>query len=833
MAKKSMKLVSTLIIMLLLNTQLSADTEGRAVPAENFRVAEGFRAELIYTVPLETQGSWVSLAVDPQGRLVASDQSSGLYRIELPSIDRALQQPRVTRLDVKIGGAQGLLFAHDSLYAVVNGEGSGLYRLRDTDNDDQFDEQQLLRVFDGAGEHGPHAVILGPDGESLYLVGGNDCWPAQDPEQSCVPRVWEEDRLLSRTSASDGPWGEQRHGGWVCRTDRDAQQLELVAMGMRNPYDIAFNRDGELFTFDADMEWDVGTPWYRPTRVNHIVTGADFGWRAGTSKWPDYYFDSCGSVVDVGLSSPTGLTFGYQAHFPEKYQQALFMGDWSLGNIYVVYLQPHGATYIGECESFLAGAPLPVTDLVINPLDGALYFVVGGRGINSALYRVSYVGSKEASDLDAVPPVDLRARAARSQRSSIERFHTSGRLADPGDLWPLLASQDRAVRYAARVALEQVPLERWQAQVPTQKNVHARIAGVMAAVRHVDSASVSPLLDSLAQIDWQELGGEGRVDLLRTYQVLLNRHGRDGGAAKTIRERVTQKLDPMFPSQAIRIDRLLAEILVFTQAPQIIDRVLHQLEEAAAQEDQIHYAMCLRDVEQPWSIAQRRRLFAWFQQTAAQRGGVLFGDYISQIRSVIETQLTDAQRAELADVLRMPEPTDPLTRLKSRPLVQKWTLSDLLQVVDDSTESGPAGDVRHGEEIFKNALCLNCHRVRGQGGMIGPDLTNVTRRFNERDLVEAIAEPNKVISEQYRSVQILTEDGRIVNGKITDIHGSSLTIMNDALNPADLSTVDRDDIDEMEWSNTSLMPTGLLDTFTGQDAVDLIAYLRAAASLVP
>ena len=57
--------------------------------------------------------------------------------------------------------------------------------------------------------------------------------------------------------------------------------------------------------------------------------------------------------------------------------------------------------------------------------------------------------------------------------------------------------------------------------------------------------------------------------------------------------------------------------------------------------------------------------------------------------------------------------------------------------------------------------------------------------------------------------------------------------MNDALNPADLTTVDRDGIDEMEWSNTSLMPTGLLDTFTGQDAVDLIAYLRAAASLKP
>ena len=131
--------------------------------------------------------------------------------------------------------------------------------------------------------------------------------------------------------------------------------------------------------------------------------------------------------------------------------------------------------------------------------------------------------------------------------------------------------------------------------------------------------------------------------------------------------------------------------------------------------------------------------------------------------------------------------------------------------------------------MFKTALCLNCHRVQGQGGMIGPDLTNVTRRFNSRDLVEAMIEPDKVISEQYRSVQILTKEGRVVHGKITDINGNTLVLMNDALNPADLSMVDRDGMDEMSWSNTSMMPTGLLDTFTSQDVVDLVAHLRAAA----
>ena len=45
--------------------------------------------------------------------------------------------------------------------------------------------------------------------------------------------------------------------------------------------DVAFNEDGEMLTFDADMEWDAGAPWYRPTRINHIISGADYGWRRG------------------------------------------------------------------------------------------------------------------------------------------------------------------------------------------------------------------------------------------------------------------------------------------------------------------------------------------------------------------------------------------------------------------------------------------------------------------------------------------------------------------------------------------------------------------------
>ncbi len=389
-----------------------SDSAALASPVRRLRLAPGFKAELVYRVPLKEQGSWVSLTVDPQGRLLASDQNAGLYRITLPSINPSLKSPLVQRLNVDLGGAQGLLFAHGCLYVVVNGRDSGLYRLSDKDGDDEFEEVELLRRFEEPGEHGPHAVILGPDGQSLYILGGNSCFMKKPPERSRVPQVWQEDRLLVRSSATDGPWDEeQRIGGWICRTDADGKEFELIAMGFRNPYDIAFDKHGELLTFDADMEWDVGTPWYRPTRINHVISGADYGWRAGSAKWPDDFFDSFGAVVDVGLSSPTGVVFGYDARFPDKYRNAFFAADWSLGNIYAVHLQEQGASYSAEFEPFVSGAPLPVTDLVIHPQDGAMYFVVGGRGITSALYRITYTGEATSEQVNRGRPQGQETRA--------------------------------------------------------------------------------------------------------------------------------------------------------------------------------------------------------------------------------------------------------------------------------------------------------------------------------------------------------------------------------------------------------------------------------------
>src|SRR5262249_54556204 len=146
--------------------------------------------------------------------------------------------------------------------------------------------------------------------------------------------------------------------------------------------------------------------------------------------------------LDIGPGSPTGITFGYGAKFPAKYQEALFMCDWSYGKLYAVHLTPDQSAYKGEAEEFLNGSPLPLTDVVVNPHDGALYFTIGGRRTKSGLYRVTYVGTEST----AKAPEDKRGAEARALRHKLEAFHGHADASAVVTAWPYLKHEDRYIR---------------------------------------------------------------------------------------------------------------------------------------------------------------------------------------------------------------------------------------------------------------------------------------------------------------------------------------------------------------------------------------------------
>ena len=328
--------------------------ENKATPPARIKVAKGFAVELLYSVPAADQGSWISLCTDEKGRIYAGDQYGAIYRFPAPAAGQPLDPAAIAKVPAPIKAANGMLWAFGALWVGVNdyekAENCGLYRVTDSDGDDQLDKVEKIRGIEARGDHGVHAVVLAPDGKSVFLVCGNSA-KATAVNTSSVPRVWGEDHLLPRMPDGRGFMRDALGpGGTIYRISPDGQVWDRYATGFRNIYDAAFNRDGELFTYDADMEYDFNTPWYRPTRVCHVVSGAEFGWRNGAGKYPAYYVDSFGAAVNIGPGSPTGVAFGYGAKFPAKYQEALFICDWSFGKLYAIHLTPSGASYTGVIE---------------------------------------------------------------------------------------------------------------------------------------------------------------------------------------------------------------------------------------------------------------------------------------------------------------------------------------------------------------------------------------------------------------------------------------------------------------------------------------------------
>ena len=295
--------------------------------------------------------------------------------------------------DVK--NIQGMLSLGNRVYAVGDGpEGGALYQMTDSDGDGHCDKLTALVKYRGViGEHGPHTVRLGPDG-LLYVLSGNFAQITTSIDaRSPYATTYEGDLVQPKYEDPKGyAVGVPAPGGTIIRTDTNASFIEMVAGGFRNPYDFTFNADGEMFTGDADMEWDIGAPWYRPTRLVHVTPGGEYGWRSGWSKWPAYYLDSLPATADMGPGSPTGVAFYNHTTYPARLQNTLFVADWASGQIHAIKLERTGASYKATDSIFLKGRPLNVTGLDVGP-DGSLYFCTGGRGTDGGIYRVRYTGT--------------------------------------------------------------------------------------------------------------------------------------------------------------------------------------------------------------------------------------------------------------------------------------------------------------------------------------------------------------------------------------------------------------------------------------------------------
>ncbi|MCA9163966.1 MAG: PQQ-dependent sugar dehydrogenase [Planctomycetales bacterium] len=789
----------------------------RGTDPASFRIADGFQIELLHSAA-EAEGSWVSMAIDPRGRIIVAKEERGLLRITLPqqSGDKSL----VETIDDTLLECRGLLFAHDSLYANANNS-KGLYRLRDTDGDDQFDESTLLYRSAGGAGHGRNDLALGPDGMIYSIHGDSVDLPTE---------------FFDATS----PLSEHRQGqltreGHVLRFDRDGQKAEVFATGLRNPFGIDFNADGELFTYDADAEFDMGSPWYRPTRIVHVVRGGDFGWRGVTGNWPPYYPDHPDNALpamDIGKGSPTAVKFGTRSNFPSRYRRALFALDWAYGRIVAVHLKPSGAGYsgagyTGTAETFLQGRPLNVTDLDFGP-DGAMYFVTGGRKTKSGLYRVRFVGGASQDDraeatAEADQAGDAAARQARQLRRRLESL-CEGDDAERAlaEAWPELDHADPWIRYAARNAVEHQPLDAWRERALDETHPRRAVAALLALVRSPEADDLVAAASRVAELNLFELD-EDRLEMA-TYVVERALAG-EAGLQPSTNTALAERFGRLFPHAEARLNRRLSSVLIGLKSPDAIERTLQLLATTDDQTDQMHYLFVLRECRE-MNAEQRARYAATLGRMRQYQGGEGMPKFQRQLQNDWLATLTGDERARWQTMLAAEEPAT-LPPIEPRPEVRKWQAADLVGALDDVSQGR---DLRRGQQMFAAALCVRCHRVGFTGAAIGPDLTFVARRFGRRDLLESILDPSKVVAEQYRTVRIVTVDGRVLSGQVlpaSDYRSPKLRIAANAEDPADITELDKQQIETYETSLLSPMPQGLLNSLTRDEILDLLAFLES------
>ncbi len=812
-------------------------------PGEVLDTLPGFKIEHVLRADKKTNGSWICMAKDPKGRLLLGGQSGQpITRVTL----KDGKSVNAEVMHIPVSEAMGMLFVGDVLY--ISGKGSrgfALYRCKDTKKDDSFDDVEFLREWQGgSGEHGSHGLVLGPD-KMLYSVSGNFTGVPKDLSPSSPHRNYADDLALKRIEDGNGfGAGAKPPGGYVARMDLDGKNIEMFSAGQRNNYDIAFNADGELFGYDSDMEWDWGSPWYRPTRAFQCVRGGDQGFREGSAKWPEYYPDSVPAAVNIGVGCPTGVVFGTGAKFPAKYQKAFYICDWTYGRLMAVHLKPNGGWYTGSFENFVAPkslhsksgkTPLNLTDAVVGD-DGAMYFSTGGRGTQADLFRVTYAGPNAAVPLAVDQLRDKEGRESRELRRKLEAFNVQPDAAAVAFAWPHLSSPDRAIRYAARMAIERNPVAEWQAKALAEKQTDAALTALLALAR-LGAADTQPaILKALTAFPFAKLTEEQMLSKLRVIEVSI---AREGVPAAELASLVIADVDPLFPAKSEFANRELCQILLALNAPNAVAKTVALLKSAPTQEEQVTYAVALRNIKAGWSEELRRDYLSWWSTGPVKQhpahvvqwftdvginynNGASFQNLLKNALKEAQASMTPAELAALGD-LNKPKPvTKPAA--EPRKFVKDWKTADILPLLD---KVGKGRDFARGKATFEAVQCALCHRYGDMGGAAGPDLTAIATRFKRQDILESMTEPSKVVSEQYMSTMFTLKDGKVAAGRIAQETDDQVTILPNPFDATAKETVKKADIKSRELSKVSIMPPSLLSTCTENDILDLIAFLES------
>jgi putative heme-binding domain-containing protein len=143
-------------------------------------------------------------------------------------------------------------------------------------------------------------------------------------------------------------------------------------------------------------------------------------------------------------------------------------------------------------------------------------------------------------------------------------------------------------------------------------------------------------------------------------------------------------------------------------------------------------------------------------------------------------------------------------------------------------DSGIANrNFERGKAMFTASLCISCHNMRGEGGVIGPDLTQLGTRFSYKDMLEASIEPSKIISDQFTATIFYLKEGSSIVGRMISQDNDKYVISQNPFSPQITREILKKDVERTRVSDVSPMPPGMINQLNAEELKDLLAYLKS------
>ena len=465
---------------------------------------------------------------------------------------------------------------------------------------------------------------------------------------------------------------------------------------------------------------------------------------------------------------------------------------------------------------------------------------------------VAYVAGVQGEAGKTIAAAALKDADPLVQRRAAEALVRQGLSPDAppfapvADLYALLNSPDRFVRYSGRKALERTPRAGWRDRVLAETNPLGAIEGLVALVETSSGGTdLAPVFDkALALLGRASLSADDRLRGLRALQ--LAAIGTPDASAD-LKKKVHAVLAPQFPSKDERVDRQLAVTLGWAGQPETIGKLLAAMPPGDTnQQLQLHYVYVLRTIATGWTKAQKDQLIDWFATAVTWRGGASFPGFLNlqfeeslnafdpeerklayqkvpKFAPLTEAELVAAtERAAQFRGNTNRRPQSPAnSRARGVLAISREELYDELIF----TPQRAAPSVTAGRTAFEQ-VCASCHRFGALGADIGPDLSALASRFKKRDIVEAILWPSKAISDQYDVTLVETTDGTTMAGFVVSEDGAVLK-MRTADTTGRAFEIEKSKVKKRTKSPVSMMPEGLVDELNQQQIQGLLAFLQA------